>query len=154
MCALSICADRFKGRNVDRHGVDQGVSMHMYDTRLRQTDQQMRERHKRVAAAPDSARAEGCTGACCVHEMLDYVSPNNLYVLPVAHSLLYGVVQAFVSHILRPVKFARKGVADIVSLASRKLMREMAAYILVTSDFGRKYKCIEKYRCDMAWRGL
>lgn len=123
-----------------------GKRMYVGDKRLQLDIDQQRARGERVEAGA-VPMVEGCTGVSCLSSLW-YVDLSSIFVLPVAHALLYGVIKSFVEYILRPLFLARPAGEpdDIVRGPGRKFMREAAAFISVTSDFGRKYKCVEKYR--------
>jgi hypothetical protein len=79
--------------------------------------------------------------------MLPYTSFSNLFVVPVAHALLYGVVKSFICFIFQKVDDLKKVVDPqlIVKSRERQLIRSRSPFMGVTTDFGRKYKCVLKY---------
>ncbi len=89
----------------------------------------------------------GARGQCIITAMLPYTSFNNLFVVPVAHALLYGVVKSFICFIFQKVDDLKKVVDPqlIVKSRERQLIRSRSPFMGVTTDFGRKYKCVLKY---------
>ena len=79
--------------------------------------------------------------------MLPYTSFSNLFVVPVAHALLYGVVKSFICFMFQKVEDLKKVVEPqlIVKSRERQLIKSRSACMSVTTDFGRKYKCVVKY---------
>lgn len=94
-------------------------------------------------------RNEGCHGMSPVVELLPYVDYNNVWIVPVGHCLLFGVVSNFISHIFRPGKrFAdpSKYPPDMVPHAQRDTIEKRGQHFTVPSEFGRKYKSVIHYR--------
>lgn len=86
-------------------------------------------------------------------EKLPYADYNNIWIVPVAHTLLFGVVASFVNHILRPVSSnddAMHGkavrVEPPVPTAMRNVIEQRGRDLFVPSEFGRKYKNVLQYR--------
>lgn len=116
------------------------------------SDEQQLARAVEVEAGSIQPNVAGCRGVSIVCKMLPYVSYNNLWIIPVAHALLYGLVKELVCHLLRAPKFKECDAArnldpgeDFIDSKGRKLMEARAKHIHVTSDFGRSYKCVLKY---------
>jgi len=133
--------------------------MLMGDDRLHLTDEEHRERGARAFAVTQEGvskahvklqhRVLGAKGLCLPNEVLKYTSPNNLFVVPVAHSILYGMVASFVAHVLRKVPAPSRGGAfpdDCITYEQRACISARADHIVVTSEFGKKYKCVVKYK--------
>lgn len=114
------------------------------------------------AARQQAARELGCTGLSIIPETLPYVSYGDVWVLPVVHTLLYGVVADFLKHTLRSKRSKNatavaaaaaagddEGVAaalvGTVSAAALRTMRGRAADVQPPTDFGRPYRDITKY---------
>jgi hypothetical protein len=108
-----------------------------------------------------AAKQQGCNGLSAIAD-ISYVSYNNIWVAPVIHMLLYGVVAEFLRHILGWRGSKRKlaeGVAAQqgdaaaaeaaaiggISSAARKTIAQRAAEVSVTSDFGRGCKDVTTY---------
>jgi hypothetical protein len=78
---------------------------------------------------------------------LGYVDYNNLFVVPVAHAGLLGVVKDFWSHLLTPdqqKKKKKRGRDDSsgwfrISAEARRVMASREAALVATCDFGRSY---------------
>jgi hypothetical protein len=129
-----------------------GVEMKVGDPRLRLSHDAQMLRAQEVEGRIKAANTAGCHGVSIVCSTLPYTDYNNVWVVPVAHALLYGVAKDFVAHLLRApglsesmgAKNLPQG-ADFISLEDRRTMRERVKYVHVTSDFGRRYKCIVQY---------
>ncbi|KAG2423079.1 hypothetical protein HYH02_015369 [Chlamydomonas schloesseri] len=74
--------------------------------------------------------------------VLDYVNQQDLFRVPVAHALLYGVVQQFVVSLLEGT-----APADLCfTRDDKRLMRSRAARVVVPFDFGRPYTDVVEYK--------
>ena len=65
---------------------------------------------------------------------------HEAWVVPAAHALLYGLVRCFVGALFSSEQ------PWALTDEQKKLMRERARHLFVTTDFGRRYKCIVQYR--------
>lgn len=109
----------------------------------------------------EAARQQGCNGLSAIPE-IEYVSYSNIWVAPVIHMLLYGVVAEFLRQVLGTQSSKRKQAADRaavegddaaaaaaavggMSSAGKKAAAQRAADVQVTSDFGRAYKDVTKH---------
>eukprot|EP00798_Chlamydomonas_sp_ICE-L_P005292 gene5292-18536_t len=73
-----------------------------HDKQLQRGLQASRNKHSPLMtqdAKDRSFKAMGSKGASLPNCMLSYCDYNNLFIVPVAHSLLFGVVASFVAHI-------------------------------------------------------
>lgn len=124
-----------------------GAEMLMSDRRLQITDEQHMSRARAVAAGTADPKVEGRNGLSCVPDIVEYVSYSNVWVLPVAHCILYGIVASYVDYIFRaPTRVNGMFPDDVIVPENRQHVRARALHIFVPSDYGRKYKCVEKYR--------
>lgn len=85
----------------------------------------------------------------CIIRKLPYVDYNNIWIVPLGHNLLFGVVASFINHIFRSVKRPSKGEAyekDVVPHADRAIIEQRGNDLHVPSEFGRKYKSVLQYR--------
>lgn len=90
----------------------------------------------------------GARGKCLINHMLPYTSYNNLFYVPVAHALLYGVVRSFARFIFKKVKdLSSLGVKKdyILTNTVRKVIQKRAPFMAVSTDFGRKYRDVIKH---------
>lgn len=129
------------------HGRE-AVKMKMNDRRLQLTHADHEARALQAEAKEVKDNILGCHGVSLIPHVLKYVDYNNLWNVPIAHALLYGVVKGFVVWALRPLKKPKKGdpyPPDIITHANRALIRQRASDVRVTSEFGRKYKCVDQY---------
>lgn len=100
------------------------------------------------------AKLEGCNGLSLVIEKLPYADYNNIWIIPIAHTLLFGLVASFVSHIFRPVNSDKEDavhgprvqVEPPVPTAMRNIIEQRGKDLFVPSEFGRKYKSVLQYR--------
>lgn len=74
------------------------------DKRLQLSHDQHMARAKAAFNKEQPHNVLGCKGISLVPLTLPYVDYNNIWIVPIAHALLYGVVPAFVNHALRKVK--------------------------------------------------
>lgn len=138
--------------------------MYMDDKRLLLNDAGHRERGQVVEDAFNSAReatdpaekkrllqrAEalsskmGCKGVN-VFSLLPNVDLQNFFLVPAAHSLLYGVVRRFVKMMTEKPRSPAQALFT-VSSKDKSIMRDRASHIEVTSDFGRRYRCVVQYQ--------
>lgn len=145
-----------------RRGNPSGTAMLVGDSRLQLTDAEQMARALRVSAKSGTARKqaasdEGCSGLSIIPQLLPYVSYKNVWVAPVIHMLLYGVVADFLRHILhtkgsKSHAAASRGdlVGDdaavtaanvgVLSQEQKRIISQRAAHIQLTSDFGRGYR--------------
>lgn len=95
----------------------------------------------------DSEFKMGARGQCIITTLLPYTSFSNLFIVPVAHALLYGVVKSFITFIFQKVNDLKKlvGPEFILNTRGRKVIKSRSPCISVTTDFGRKYKCVLQY---------
>ena len=122
--------------------------MKMDDPRLRLTDAHLWHRARLAEANPGHAKTLGAHGVSCVPQELSYVSYSNIWLVPVCHSLLYGVVRDFCNSAMRPVTLSRGELwpDTAITTENRRWIRLQAGHILVPTDFGRGYICFDKYR--------
>jgi hypothetical protein len=79
---------------------------------------------------------QGCHGTSPFVEALDYVDYNNLFVVPIAHAGLLGVVKDFWNHVLQVGKSAEW---YTVCGEARRVLQGRASCVVPTCDFGRRY---------------
>jgi hypothetical protein len=70
---------------------------------------------------------------------LDYVEYNNLFVVPIAHAGLLGVVKDFWYHVLKVSGKSASAEWFSISTEARRVMASREAALVATCDFGRKY---------------
>lgn len=116
----------------------------------------------RGAARQRAATVLGCTGLSIIPEILPYVSYGSVWVVPVIHTLLYGVVAEFVRHMLRSKgskgttalaaanavgnsTAAERALVGTLPAAALRTMSARAADVQPPSDYGRPYRDIVKY---------
>ena len=92
----------------------------------------------------EARKSTGSKGLSIIPFILPYVDYNNLFVVPVAHVLLYGLVASFINYILRD---GNQGPDyPVLNSATRKTIQQRGSGIGVTSEFGRRYKDVIKYK--------
>jgi hypothetical protein len=100
------------------------------------SDQDQRDRDELVDVGLRLATDLGTHGSSPFVQQLDYVDYNNLFVVPVAHAGLLGVVKDFWYHLLQ----TGRGVpAYVISGEARRVLQERASCMVPTCDFGRQY---------------
>jgi hypothetical protein len=118
---------------------------------------EMRRRHLFGTDGMDRLTAEAFTNVCrrvgCKgphpFAQLPYCDLSCLFPVPIGHALLFGVARDLVDYLLRPLKDIKPNDADrglVISRESRHLIVDRGTFITVTSDFGRRYKCVLTYR--------
>lgn len=151
-----------------RCGAAEGTPMLVGDRRLQLTDNQQMARAVRVqrtasgAARKSAAKDEGCSGLSVIPQYLPYVSYNNIWVAPVIHMLLYGVVVDFLRHIFQ-LKGSKTQTAasraelvgdsaaaasvtvGVLSSEQKRIISSRAAHLQLTSDFGRGYRDVVEH---------
>jgi len=95
------------------------------------------------AAIQRMATSAGAKDVSVVHKFLPYCSYNNTYLIPVAHTLLFGVVASFICCLLRNPAGSYGGTS--LTQEARKTIEERGKHVGAASDFGRKYKDVIKY---------
>lgn len=114
------------------------------DRGLPYTDEEQRSRDALVDADPEKYKPEffGTRGTSVFVKELSYVSPNSLWLLPVAHALISGVLPRFWGLVLATFKKEETPPAYVANRQQRKVMRERAKDISVPFDIGRLSKCV------------
>lgn len=90
----------------------------------------------RGKAYSSMVQKEGTHGLCCMHKKLLYLDYQAVFLVPVWHCLLYGVVKTFVLYLLEPTAK--------LSQASMRHIKQAEGNIKCTSD-GRRFKCLLKW---------
>jgi hypothetical protein len=98
-----------------------------------------------VSAMKAKHKALGVKGMSVLLTTLPYLSFNNMWLVPVAHAFYYGVVKGFVAFLLRPMSEVHDGDENVIGQADRSTISGRARHVLLTSEFGRKYKDVVKY---------
>ncbi|EFJ39216.1 hypothetical protein VOLCADRAFT_101235 [Volvox carteri f. nagariensis] len=96
----------------------------------------------------EAALQTGCKGLTAF-AALPYVDLSCLFTVSTGHALLFGVVSDFVDYTLRSLKDIKPADPDAKLVMSREARQRFAArgqFLVMTSDFGRRYKCIMQYR--------
>lgn len=126
-----------------------GQGMFMNDPRLKLKAREIMD--KAIASVDASATQRkklGFKGCSILARKLPYVSYRSLWLVPVAHALLYGVTKAFLRYMLRPFPADDKDgtrTPNIISRAGRAIIASRVGHLMLPSDFGRLYRCILKY---------
>jgi hypothetical protein len=94
----------------------------------------------------EAKKQTGCKGLSIIPHILPYVDYNNLFVVPVAHVLLYGLVAGYMNYIMRDGKHSEIGNYPVLDAATRKTIKQRGSGIGVTSEFGRRYKDVVQYK--------
>lgn len=113
---------------------------------LQLSDSQLHERASMVAAGKWAANKCGCNGYSAIAKRLAYVSYGNVWILPLAHAALNGVVAKFWSLALSKFSQASDRQWYMIPHSKRRIMRQRGANMILTGDQGRPYRCILKYR--------
>lgn len=130
-----------------------GKHIKMGDPQLALSDADLRKRGalmRDTRLAPNASQARVKTASRmlgCQNEnpfsALQYLDLSCLFPVPIGHTLLFGVLRDFVDFLLRK---EMEPVALTITSSARKHIEGRGAAIMVTSDFGRRYKCILRYR--------
>jgi hypothetical protein len=91
----------------------------------------------------------GCHGTSPFVKQLEYVDYNNLFVVPIAHAGLLGVVKDFWCHVLKVGSKKKNNKRNrqqqqqqeryVISAEARKVLQARAVGLVATCDFGRLY---------------
>ena len=146
-------ATRFLGY---KWGAQQTILPHLRNKRLKVgaselqlTDNLMHQRGKLVDQRPELAETAGCTGLSLIPATLSYVSYSNVFVLPFAHTALYGAVADLWAAVL--AKYGREESQRpwwVIPHASRALMRQRGATVSMPADMGRAYRDVTDHHRD------
>ena len=79
----------------------------------------------------------GCNGLAAIPAMLGYVDYSAIWVLPIAHILLFGVVAGLWKFFLLHVPRGQPRPPYALSNPTRRLIQARSQEIDVTADFGR-----------------
>lgn len=125
-----------------------GEGMFMNDPRLKLKAREIKHRALSSVGASVAQRQKlGFKGCSILARKLPYVSYKSLWLVPVAHALLYGVAKGFVRYLLRPFPADDKDgshTATIISKAGRATIAGRAGHLMLSSEFGRQYRCLAK----------
>ena len=146
-------ATRFAGYS---RGAQQTILPHLNNRHLKVgaavlqlTDRMLHQRGRLVEGRPELAEVAGCTGLSPIPAALSYVSYSNVFVLPIAHTVLYGVAADFWAAML--AKYGREEAQRpwwVIPHASRALMRERGATVSMPADMGRAYRDVTEHHRD------
>jgi hypothetical protein len=135
----------------------EGSYRKMNDPMLRMADGDQEDRAADVQELNDDTKVsnnqltntykeQGCRGLPALPNTLEYLSYNNMYLVPFAHAFLYGVVKSFVAYAFRKSGDGKDVKADdCVRKESRATITRRGKQLELTSDFGRRYKDFQKY---------
>lgn len=84
-----------------------------------------------------------CYDVCLIP--LPGVNLADVFLVPAAHTMLFGVAKNVMDQYLRSPKEAT-GRPTVISQALRRLMSERASDIVVSDEFGRRYTDVVRYR--------
>jgi hypothetical protein len=140
-----------QGTEQDKH-FNPPINALVGDKRLLLSDKAQEARAELVELGLGDPKKEGCHGESVICKELRYTSYNNLWLLPLAHALLYGIIKTLIAHLLRPTKEkeSKRAMllldgADFLDLSARRIMEERGKHVCVPSDYGRQYKCVVQY---------
>lgn len=102
-----------------------------------------RDPNKSKKAKDIADQKAGCHGVPCLHKILPYLDYHDAFLVPVWHCLLYGVVKNFVTYLLNlDPKLPPSHLSPDAILHAKRAV----SIINCTSDGGRNYECVVKYR--------
>lgn len=104
------------------------------------TDERQHERAAAVGRNEYQPNQVGCHGRSPVIEALPYTSYTNLWVLPIGHALLFGVIKDFLGLLLQKGKNGSERPWYSIPTWARHVMTSRATQITTTNDFGRPYR--------------
>lgn len=111
------------------------------DSRIRISHAHHMDRAQVVESNHDLASALGCHGISCIAKELSYIDMNNVWVVPIAHAALFGVIKKFWHFVLG--ESVKKAESDFVlSVEARRRMTARASHFIITNDFNRPYRDI------------
>lgn len=109
------------------------------DRKLRLSDKQQRERADLVDRGQILPTDVGSHGTSVFVQKLSYVHYNNLFVVPIAHAGLLGVVKDFWVHLLTAAPRGQPSRWFTISSEAKRVMASREAGLVATCDFGRSY---------------
>lgn len=109
---------------------------------MRLTHDDMVARGHAVEAGERKASDVGAKGTAPIVKQLSYVHAVNIWTLPVAHALLYGIVKDFWNRVLATVPRGQERPWYVMPQAMRAIMRKRASKVVMTVDFNRPYRDI------------
>lgn len=119
--------------------------MRVGDRRLLLSHEDQVARAIRVQDSNAHPSHEGVHGYSCIPRALSYVDYNNIWILPVSHTILFGVARTFLKHIFRK-NLPDPCPKDAVSYPNRRLITTRAAHYRVPSDYGRRFRDVAQYQ--------
>lgn len=78
----------------------------------------------------------GCNGWSAIPKRLEYVDYSRIFILPVAHMLLHGLVPGFWKYLLQKVSRGEARPAYVLSNKTQRVMQQRAKEVVYTADFG------------------
>lgn len=121
-----------------------GRAVHAWDDELLRSHQDQVQRGHIVDREPSRHKLECCHGSC-LFSKLEYVDLNHLFIVPVCHSLLYGVakdfLKAFFGGLLPALEWN-------CSSNAKRVMSRRAEDIILTSEFNRPYRDVVKFHAS------
>ena len=108
-----------------------------------------RERSKRSEGRKDALAVLGCRGRSPLVEALPYADAGLWFRLPVAHMALEGVGKQFALLLTQKVNRGEVRPRHVVSNACKSELRQRAAHMRLTCDFGRPYR-----QAPLPWKEL
>lgn len=138
-CGLALqCSDA----GVWTNGV--GDLGHCGHEALMVSDAQQRARAEAMdnLARPQDFSVFGCHGTSPLVKHLDYVDYCNVWLVPIAHAFLFGLVKDFWSLLLSKSKRGEAVPWYQLPSKARQIMAKRAESIVVTCDFNRPYRDI------------
>ena len=78
----------------------------------------------------------GCKGWSVIPKCLEYVDYSKIFVLPVSHMLLHGVVPGFWKYLLQKVPRGQPRPACVLTGKTQRIMQARAKEVVYTADFG------------------
>ena len=127
-----------------------GVGEHGYcgheDLILSDAEQRARAAAMDTIARPQDFSVFGCHETSPLVKHLSYVHYCNVWLVPIAHAFLFGLVKDFWKLLLSTSKRGQAVPWYQLSNKSKKLMVTRGKAISVTCDFNRPYRCIVTMR--------
>ena len=84
----------------------------------------------------------GCNGWCAIPRRLHYIDYSTIFVLPVAHMLLLGLVKGFWKLLLQTIPRGEQRPAYVINGKTRRVMSQRAKEVVYTADYGGPPRCV------------
>jgi hypothetical protein len=126
-----------------------GQMLKVGDANLKLTHEDHVARAECVDSRETTTKEEDCNGLSPIIEFIPYVDYNNIWIVPLGHAFLFGVVSHVIHLAFQDMRRPTTGEdypVGVIPHVIRKVIATRGSNLRVTSEFGRRYKDVEKYK--------